>query len=116
MASSVQSDRLPVVAGAVGDGDAELGGGAVVNGVEADRRRLHQQAAAHVLQHPAVDSVLVALVGDHQVGEVGRLQHGVLRGRVGDQDDLDLVPGLEQGPDRVLAPGAEADDPGSHEA
>ena len=107
--------RLPVVAGAVGNRDAELGGGAMVDGVEADRGGLDQLAVPHVLQHPAVDPVLVTLVGDHQVSKVGGLEDGLLGRRVGDQDHLDRVPGVDQAPDSVLAEGAEADDPRCHE-
>ena len=86
----------------------------MVDRVEADRGLLDEQAVAHVLQHPPVDAVLVALVGDDQVRLLGGLQHGLLGWRVGHQDDLDLVSSLEKLPHGFLAVGAQAGDPGSH--
>ena len=56
-------DGVAVVAGRVGDRDPILRRRAVIDGVEAHRGLLDQQAVAHVLQDSTVDPVLVALVG-----------------------------------------------------
>ena len=89
-------DRVLVVARGVGNGDAQLGGSAVVDGIKAHRRLLDEPAAPHALEHIAIDAVLVTAIGDHQVGvDAGRHDLG-LRGRRRHERHLHLVAALEQ--------------------
>ncbi len=105
---------LAVEPGRVGDRDPVLGRGAVIDGVKADGRLLDEQAVAHVLQHPAVDSVEMAAVADDEMGLVDRVEDGLLRGGDGHQRHLDLVAVPDQRADLGLGQRAEAGDPGSH--
>src|SRR5713226_7859659 len=106
--------RLLVVASRVGHRDPELGGGAMVDGIEADGRHLHQLAAAHALEHLAVDAMLVTLIADHQVGARACGQYRGLGGWRRDQHDIDLVPPLEHGPYGGFVVWAEAGEAGVH--
>ena len=99
-------DRVPVVAGRIGDRDAELGGDAVVHGVEAHRRHLDQPAAHQPLEHRPVEPVPVPVVTDDQVGVGCQSQQGILCGRIGRRRHLGGVI-LEPAPDVGRVPRAE---------
>ena len=107
-------DRLLVVAGRIRHRDSVLGGGPVIDGVEADRGLLNQLAIAHVLQHTPIDAVLVPLVGDHQVRLVHRLQDRVLARWLRHQLDVHLVPALEETADGRLVERTQAGHAGGH--
>ena len=89
-------DGVPVVAGGIGDRDAELRRRAVVDDVVTDRGHLDQQAAAHLLQYLAGHAVLMPLVGDDQLREGALPEHVIGGGRVGHRHHVHRMPAGEQ--------------------
>jgi hypothetical protein len=86
----------------------------MVDGVEAHGRHLHQLASAHLLEHLAVDAMLVPLIADHQVGACASGQNSGLCWGRRDQHHIDLVTSLEHGPYRGFVVWAEAGDTRVH--
>ena len=77
----------------------------MVDHVETDRWLLDQAGLPHRLQDWAIDPVLVAPVSYDQVGIGDQVANGLLRGRVRGNNDLYLVPTLEQVAHRPELPG-----------
>src|ERR1700716_4015263 len=70
--------------------------------------------AAHLLEHRAIDAMLVPLVADYEVRLPTCREHGRLGRRVGHERDLDLMAALEHRPHRAERIRAQAGDSGEH--
>ena len=107
-------DGFLVVAGRVGDRDAVLRGGAVVDRIESDRGLLDEQASPHLLQDFTVDLVLVPPVRDHEVGAGAGGRHLGLSRRRWHEHDLHPVAVREHAAHRAFVIRAEARNAGLH--